>query len=215
VEAVTIGDMTAIIGAVGGVLVLLVGAIGQQILALRKKTESVLTNQEVLDTKVDKVDHNTNSRMERLERQLLAVESAFTHAKHEAMEADTTRRLLVQEVEQRAPVCIVLTATGHVQDWNAAATKLLGWLAAEVLGKEFATLAVPAALRAKHRESLQAFRAGEPSRIIGQPFRTMALCKDGREIPVELLVTVIGMGATYVFQGIMTPVAAPVPPLPG
>jgi PAS domain S-box-containing protein len=75
--------------------------------------------------------------------------------------------------------------SGKVLYLNAAAEGLLGWSAAEVIGKPLTTI-MPARLRPAHEEGFRRFMATGRSTIVGRPVRVSALQRDGSEIDVEL-----------------------------
>lgn len=76
------------------------------------------------------------------------------------------------------------TLEGRIQTWNAAAERLFGYPAAEVIGKSV-TIIIPPELQAEERQILQRLSRGE--RI--DHFETIRLTKDGRRIPVSLTVS--------------------------
>ena len=79
--------------------------------------------------------------------------------------------------------------TGRIVLWNPAAEQLLGWSAAEAIGRSL-ELVVPEAIIRLQRAELELHRrgalpsSGEPRRPLGVPVRT----RDGAELQVELSV---------------------------
>jgi diguanylate cyclase (GGDEF)-like protein/PAS domain S-box-containing protein len=77
---------------------------------------------------------------------------------------------------------------GQVVAWSRQAEALFGWSRQEVLGEELGALIVPERYRALHRAGLAAVAYGAEGRILGRPLELPAVCRDGREVPVELVV---------------------------
>jgi PAS domain S-box-containing protein len=68
---------------------------------------------------------------------------------------------------------------------NAAAERLLGWTARELVGKPLTTI-MPPRLRDAHGAGFHRYLTTGESRIIGRPVRVPALRRDGAEIDIEL-----------------------------
>jgi PAS domain S-box-containing protein len=79
------------------------------------------------------------------------------------------------------------TPDDHVQTWNAAAERLLGWRQAEVLGRSLLDLAVPPERREEAQQVLARVQRGEDV----PPFDTVRLDRDGHPVAVSLSVSPI------------------------
>jgi diguanylate cyclase (GGDEF)-like protein/PAS domain S-box-containing protein len=77
---------------------------------------------------------------------------------------------------------------GHVVAWSRQAEEMFGWSRDEVLGRELAALIVPERYRAQHRAGLAAVASGAEGRVLGRPLELPALCRDGRAVPVEVVI---------------------------
>ncbi|MGZ3456646.1 MAG: ATP-binding protein, partial [Polyangiales bacterium] len=73
---------------------------------------------------------------------------------------------------------------------NAAAERMLGWPAGELVGRPLTTI-VPERLRAVHLAGIGRYRATHVSKLLGKPIRVPALRRDGGEVDVELTITVL------------------------
>ncbi|HEX8755896.1 MAG TPA: PAS domain S-box protein [Steroidobacteraceae bacterium] len=76
------------------------------------------------------------------------------------------------------------TLDGIVTSWNPAATRLFGYLPAEIIGKPITTI-IPPELHAEEVEILARLRRGE--RI--EHYETVRLAKDGRRIDISLTIS--------------------------
>jgi PAS domain S-box-containing protein len=91
---------------------------------------------------------------------------------------------LAAVVDSSHDAIVSKTLEGRIQTWNAAAERLFGYQAAEVIGKSI-TIIIPPELQAEEQQILQRLSRGE--RI--DHFETIRLTKDGRRVPVSLTVS--------------------------
>ncbi|HTV78338.1 MAG TPA: PAS domain S-box protein [Steroidobacteraceae bacterium] len=94
------------------------------------------------------------------------------------------RARLAAVVDSSHDAIVSKTLEGRIQTWNAAAERLFGYSAEEVIGKPI-TIIVPQELQAEEAQILARLRAGE--RI--DHFETVRTTKAGRRIPVSLTVS--------------------------
>src|ERR1700733_5482383 len=73
---------------------------------------------------------------------------------------------------------------GRIQTWNAAAERLFGYSAAEVVGRPI-TLIIPKELQAEEAQILARLRRGE--RV--DHFETIRITKAGHRVPVSLTIS--------------------------
>lgn len=106
--------------------------------------------------------------------------------------ADRARasRLLAAIVESSEDAIISRTLDGTIQTWNAAAERLFGYPAADVVGRSI-DLLIPAERMAEEREIVARLRTGE--RIAAMD--TVRLRRDGQPVPVSLTTSTIRDGA--------------------
>ena len=94
------------------------------------------------------------------------------------------RARLAAVVNSSHDAIVSKTLEGRIQTWNAAAERLFGYQASEVIGQSI-TLIIPPELQSEENYILQRLSRGE--RI--DHFETIRLTKDGRRIPVSLTVS--------------------------
>jgi PAS domain S-box-containing protein len=96
---------------------------------------------------------------------------------------------------------ITIDHAGTIVEVNAAITRVFGYAPEEVLGRELAEILVPPALRERHRQGLlRAVRTGR-GELIGRRVEIVGMTADGREVPVELTITRIGVPGKAMFTG--------------
>ncbi len=88
-------------------------------------------------------------------------------------------------LEQTADAIIYSNRQGMIERWNAAATAMFGYAAAEALGQSL-DLIIPEHLRAAHWRGFDAAMASGTTRLHGRPTLTRALHKSGSKLYVEM-----------------------------
>lgn len=95
---------------------------------------------------------------------------------------------------------IIMNQDGIVVEWNLQAEVQFGWLAEEAIGKNLANLIIPAAFRNRHQQGLKRFIQTGERRILNKRIELLALHREGFTFPVELTVSPIPWGDTYLFS---------------
>jgi two-component system sensor kinase FixL len=122
--------------------------------------------------------------------------------------SETGGQLLAAVLDTALDAVVVMRSDGTIAAWNQIAERLLGWTPSEAIGKQVSDLIIPERLRAAHAEGLERFlRTGEVG-ILGRQVETVALCKDGSEIPVELAVMLTGRFQEILFLGFIRDIRA-------
>ena len=100
--------------------------------------------------------------------------------------------------------CIVtIDDRGRVLEFNAAAERVFGYGADEVVGREMAELIVPPALREQHRHGFARYlETGKPT-LLDRRIEIVGMRKDGTEFPVELTITRIRLPGLPIFTGFL------------
>lgn len=92
---------------------------------------------------------------------------------------------------ENATAHVAMDDRGVIQAWNAPAEALLGWTRHEACEQFLADLVIPEPLRARHREGLERWRTLGDAQIVCRELRTMALHKEGHEVPVLVNVQIV------------------------
>ncbi len=88
-------------------------------------------------------------------------------------------------LEQTADAIIYSDRQGMIERWNAAATAMFGYAAAEAIGQSL-DLIIPEHLRAAHWRGFDAAMASGTTRLHGRPTLTRAQHKSGSKLYVEM-----------------------------
>lgn len=135
-----------------------------------------------------------------VERELeIGIEMALAiHAKERQVTESEERVRRI--VENALDAVVMMDAKGAVIDWNPQAEKTFGWPRDEALGRKVADLIIPPHLREAHTRGLANFQTTGRGRILNQRIEFTAIRRDGGEFPVELAVTPVRSGESYVFS---------------
>ena len=93
-------------------------------------------------------------------------------------------------VEQIADAIIYSDRQGMIERWNAAATAMFGYAAAEVLGQSL-DLIIPEHLRQAHWSGFRRAMRSGATRLGGRPTMTRGLHQSGRRLYVEMSFAVV------------------------
>lgn len=97
---------------------------------------------------------------------------------------------------------IPITPDGIIEDANPAATRIFGYAADELIGRNIKML-MPEPNKSKHDSYLQAYMRTGKKHVIGNYREVVALHKDGRQFPLELNVTEMDLDGQKHFVGLV------------
>jgi PAS domain S-box-containing protein len=103
----------------------------------------------------------------------------------EAENADAALRLSAF-LDAALDAVIAIDDEGRITEFNRAAERMFGHVAADVIGWRMADLLIPARLREAHRDGLRAAVASGNNPLLGRRLELPALRSDGSEFPIEL-----------------------------
>jgi diguanylate cyclase (GGDEF)-like protein/PAS domain S-box-containing protein len=94
----------------------------------------------------------------------------------------------ILEASHEAFICI--DQHGIVREWNAQAARMFGWSKEEAFGTPLDELIIPPRFHDAHHRGLEHFLKTGEGPVLNRHIELPALCRDGREIPLELTITV-------------------------
>ncbi|MFN0222096.1 PAS domain S-box protein [Paenibacillus sp. KR2-11] len=124
------------------------------------------------------------------------------------VEGENHNRIPLRDLEQRyramtdhaLDAVIVMNAEGRIIEWNGRAEVEFGWGEHEAVGRDLAELIIPLPYRQRHKQGLARFIENGEKRILNKRLELTALHRDGHEFPIELTVTPIEWGKSYLFS---------------
>ncbi|WP_298829196.1 PAS domain S-box protein [uncultured Piscinibacter sp.] len=111
-------------------------------------------------------------------------------------------------VEAAFDAVIGMDGEGRVVEFNAAAERIFGHRREQVLGRSLAALILPERHRAAHERGLKHFPATGRGPMVGRLVETTAVTADGREIPIELAISVAAVPEGSIFVGHLRDISA-------
>ncbi len=105
-------------------------------------------------------------------------------------------------VETTVDGVITIDAYGHIESFNAAAEKIFGYAAEEVIGKNVKVL-MPPPYREEHDGYMRSYRETGRRKIIGIGREVIGRRKDGTTFPMDLAVSEVRLGDRRIFTGIV------------
>jgi PAS domain S-box-containing protein len=106
-------------------------------------------------------------------------------------------------IETARDAFVSIDAAGYITRWNRQAEVSFGWNRAEVLGRSLAETIIPPAYREAHRAGLSRFLASGRGGVFDRRLDLVALHRDGHEIPVELTISAMRAGPSWVFNAFL------------
>lgn len=113
----------------------------------------------------------------------------FLERRRTTEELEATKARKAAMLDSSFDAVVTIDHVGQVVQWNPAAVAIFGWTEEEALGKPMADLIIPEGMRQQHLDAVERHLRTGVDTIIGRPVELPALCKDGREITVEVGIT--------------------------
>jgi PAS domain S-box-containing protein len=127
-------------------------------------------------------------------------EAALRQAKDLA-EANQRRARLI--VDSAYDAYVAMDADGFIIDWNRQAELTFGWPRELAVDRLLHELIIPPAYRAEHVAGVRRFLDTGQGPLLNRRLEVPALHRDGREFPVELTISPIRYGSTWIFSAFL------------
>jgi sigma-B regulation protein RsbU (phosphoserine phosphatase) len=124
--------------------------------------------------------------------------TAKMHFQDALVESEKRIRLII---ESSLSAIVIMDSYGIVTDWNHPAEKIFGWTKDEAIGRRLDGLIIPPQLRDAHRLGLERFLRTGSGPLLNRLIEQTAIRRNGTEFPVELSISPLKLGNTYIFSG--------------
>ncbi|MCK5190653.1 MAG: SpoIIE family protein phosphatase, partial [Methylococcales bacterium] len=111
-------------------------------------------------------------------------------------------------IESALNSIIIMDSYGIINDWNHHAEKMFGWSRKEAIGQRVDELIIPPRFRKEHRQGLELFLHSGQGLILNKLIEHTGMRRDGSEFPVELSVSPLKLGNSYIFSGFIHDITA-------
>jgi len=111
--------------------------------------------------------------------------------------SEERRRLIV---ETALSAFVAMDSQGKIVDWNRQAELIFGWPREEAMGQPMIDLIVPPEHREEHTRGVQRFLATGDGPMLNRRIETVALHRDGHQVPVELTIAPLQWSNRYTFN---------------
>ncbi|MDO9103835.1 MAG: PAS domain S-box protein [Methylovulum sp.] len=125
---------------------------------------------------------------------------------HDALIESEKRTRLIIESSMNA--IVIMDAYGIITDWNLQSEKMFGWSAEEAIGFRLEELIIPPRFHDSYRQGLKLFLHTGICPLLNQMFEHVALRRGGAEFPVEVSVSPLKLGHSYIFSGFIHDITA-------
>jgi two-component system, sensor histidine kinase and response regulator len=117
----------------------------------------------------------------------------------QALELESSEKKFRQILETSFDAFVGMDAQGRIMDWNAQAQRALGWGQAEVDRKVLSEAIIPTRYRQSYEHEIGQLLASGQGPVLNKRFEITALCRDGREIPVEITISAMRHDGSHHF----------------
>jgi PAS domain S-box-containing protein len=124
----------------------------------------------------------------------------------DALRHSEERLRLVLETAHEAFISI--DVAGVITAWNPEAEAIFAWTRDEALGSKLIDKIIPAQYRHRHEQGLAHFLRTGDGPVLNKRIELSALHRDGHEFPVELTISPLRVGDSYVFNAFLRDITA-------
>jgi len=104
-------------------------------------------------------------------------------------------------LEAALDAIVLMDHEGRIAEFNPAAERMFGYKCSEVLGRKLADVIIPPQLRPAHEAGFARFLKTGEGPVLGRRIESVAMRKDGTELPVELAISRIALDGPPSFTG--------------
>ena len=115
----------------------------------------------------------------------------------ELRESEANIRMIL---EHALDAIIVINEKGAIEEWNPQAEAIFGWPKSEVIGRSLADIIIPPQYRQAHQRGIDQFLSTGKGNILDKRVELMALNRKGIEFPIELTVSPLRLGDSWIFS---------------
>ena len=125
----------------------------------------------------------------------------YEFTRNQAEDALRSSELRTRQIVNTAHDAFVgMDANGLIIDWNPQAEVIFGITREQALTRTVAETIIPPAFRDAYLAGLKKFLATDAGPVLNKRIELTALHRDGHEFPVELTISPIRSGASYIFS---------------
>jgi len=124
--------------------------------------------------------------------------TANKHYQDALIDSEKRTRLII---ESALNAIVIMGSDGMITDWNHHAEKMFGWSKQEAIGQRLETLIIPERFRKQHNQGLEHYLHSGEGPILNKLLEQLAVRRDGSEFPVELSISPLKLGNTFIFSG--------------
>jgi PAS domain S-box-containing protein len=148
----------------------------------------------------DKTKEELIQDLERAHQTISALEALEDDRKRaeEALRQNEERTRLI--VESALDAVITMNTQGLITGWNPQAETIFGWSREDAIHRRLAETIIPPQYREAHHQGLQHFLATGEGPVLNKRIEITALHRDGHEFPVELTISPLRSGETFIFS---------------
>ncbi|PPD50285.1 MAG: histidine kinase [Methylobacter sp.] len=125
---------------------------------------------------------------------------------HDALiESERRTRLII---ESSTNAIVIMDAYGIITDWNRQSEQIFGWSAEAAIGQPLDQLIVPPQFRQAFWQELKSFLHTGGSPWLNKLVEHVAIRSNGSTFPIELSVSPLKIGDSYIFSGFIHDITA-------
>ena len=135
--------------------------------------------------------------LEHARRATLNLLQDHDESRKQTEEAEAQNRLIL---ETSLDAIIAMDSGGRITSWNPQAEHIFGWGAQEAINQKVSELIIPLVFRSSHELGVKKFLESGESTVLNKRIEITALHRKGHEFPIELSISPVKIGDSYMFS---------------